>query len=137
MITDDDAPTDEAIPSSGEAIPSSGDAIPSSDDATPISEEPSPSTEQPLGITGELEAASNVTLAGYVPAAPAVTGLRPNRADRRGGTQITILGAGFAPGCRVFVDGEELIGEVIDGFTLRFVAPACDADKALVEVEAA
>ena len=55
----------------------------------------------------------NTTIDNYVPSAPAITALRPKVADRRGGTPITIFGAGFAPGCRVFVDTEELIGEVI------------------------
>lgn len=86
---------------------------------------------------GYVDEPINTTIDNYVPAAPAITGIRPKMADRRGGTGITIFGAGFAPGCRVFVDEEELIGEVVDGFTIRFVAPACEEKTARVTVEAA
>lgn len=99
-----------------------------------------------LGSTGELLAASDeaegidgkpLTVEGedYVPAAPVVTGLRPRLADTRGGTPITVLGAGFAPGCRVLLDGDELVAEVLDGFMMRFIAPAHAGDKGMVEVE--
>ncbi len=129
MSTDDTAPMDEEP--SDDALASDADEI-----GTMI-DEPSPPLNEPLGITGELEAVSDVTMEGYSPAAPCITGFKPRLADKRGGTPVTILGAGFAPGCNVIVDGEEVIGEVIDAFTLRFVAPARDADKVVVEVEAA
>ncbi|MBL8743133.1 MAG: IPT/TIG domain-containing protein [Myxococcales bacterium] len=60
----------------------------------------------------------------YAPAAPVITELRPVRVDSRGGTPVTVFGAGFVPGCKVFVGEEELIAEAKDAFTLRFVAPA-------------
>jgi hypothetical protein len=56
--------------------------------------------------------------------------------DQRGGTPVTLLGAGFGPGCSVYVGEEELIAEVVDGFTLRFVAPA-GRGKGRVEVRTA
>jgi len=61
---------------------------------------------------------------GFTPSTPVVTAARPARVDRRGGTPVALLGAGFGAGCSVFVGTEELIAEVIDAFTLHFVAPS-------------
>jgi hypothetical protein len=49
---------------------------------------------------------------------------------------VLLFGAGFTPGCRVRVGDEEIDAEVLDGFTLRFVAPAGEG-SALVEVRTA
>lgn len=61
---------------------------------------------------------------GYAPSAPVITNVKPARVDSAGGAQITVFGAGFVPGCRVFVGSEELIAEVVDAFTIHFLAPA-------------
>lgn len=53
-----------------------------------------------------------------------LTSIKPPRVDSRGGTVVTVFGAGFVPGCRVFANSEELVAEVIDTFTLKFIAPA-------------
>ncbi len=119
-----------------ENVPPAGEEPGGAQIADPVSAE--------LGESGPLtdedglgDEPLNTTIDNYVPSAPAITGLRPRMADRRGGTSITIFGAGFAPGCRVFVDEEELIGEVVDAFTIRFVAPPCEAATARVAVESA
>ncbi len=69
---------------------------------------------------------------GYAPSAPVVTTVKPTRIDSRGGTPVTVFGAGFVPGCRVFVGEEELIAEVLDAFTIRFHSPALTGNLELV-----
>lgn len=80
-------------------------------DAAPASADP-PKTAPSVSAPGS-----------YSPSAPVITTIKPERADTRGGTPVTVFGAGFVPGCKVFAGQEELIGEVIDTFTLRFVTP--------------
>jgi hypothetical protein len=94
---------------------------------------------------GDLDEARDATLVGeeswpgdivdYAGAAPNITSLKPMRADSRGGTPITVFGAGFVPGCRVLVSEEECVTEFIDPFTLRFVSPS-GVGSATVIVEA-
>ncbi len=86
--------------------------------------------------SGDEEDPGAAALEGLRSSAPVVTGARPSRVDKRGGTPVTLLGAGFGPGCAVYVGGEELIAEVVDGFTLRFVAPGGEG-KGKVEVRTA
>jgi hypothetical protein len=135
MTAEDETPDADPPPSSTTAV-----------DVAPPEREPGDPDALDLGSTGELLALADeaagiedkpLSVEGddYVPASPVVTGLRPRLADSRGGTSITVLGAGFAPGCRVLLDGEELVAEVLDGFMMRFIAPEHAGDKAVVEVE--
>ena len=71
----------------------------------------------------------------YAAAAPNINVMKPLRVDSRGGTPVTIFGAGFVPGCRVLVAEEECITELVDAFTLRFTTPA-GTGSASVVVEA-
>lgn len=136
MTREDETPEDALPPSSKTSV----------DVAAPKPAPSDPGTID-LGSTGELLAIADAELDlldkplsvdgadDYVPASPVVTGLRPRLADSRGGTSVTVLGAGFAAGCRVLLDGEELVAEVIDGFTMRFVAPEHAVGAGVVEVE--
>jgi hypothetical protein len=54
------------------------------------------------------------------------------RTDSRGGTPVTVFGAGFVPGCRVLVSEEECVTEFIDPFTLRFVSPSGTGSSTVV-----
>jgi hypothetical protein len=93
----------------------SPDAPPSSDLDTP---DPDALADPPDDVAAQRGGG------GYAPSAPVITDVKPVRVDGGGGAQITVFGAGFVPGCRVYVGSEELIGEVVDAFTIRFVAPA-------------
>ncbi len=136
MTAEDEAPQEPQPPSSKTAV-----------DVVAPKPAPSDPGSIDLGSTGELLAIADAELPvdeqalsvegadDYVPASPVVTGLRPRLADSRGGTSVTVLGAGFAAGCRVLLDGEELVAEVLDGFMMRFIAPEHAVGTGLVEVE--
>lgn len=111
-MTEEDRSQDLQTPDEETSLEASDLDVP---DPEATADPPEADTDEPLG----LETASS-----YAPSAPVITRIRPTRVDTRGGAPVTLFGAGFVPGCRVFVGEEELIGEVVDNFTLRFVAPA-------------
>lgn len=94
---------------------------PPTPEAAPAAEEASPEPDAEA-----LAAERAAALAALAAGAMAVTRVEPRRVDRRGGATVLLSGAGFAPGCRVRVGGEEVAAEVLDAFTLRFVAPAAE-----------
>ncbi len=136
MIGEEDEPTEDAALADTRDAESGAPTTPEAADPaateTATTSEPAGGGEDALLTTGELRALTEQlgdpqaapSLDGFVPASPVVTGLRPRLADGRGGTPITLLGAGFGPGCRVYVGPEELVAEVLDTFTMRFTAPA-------------
>ncbi|MFO0551114.1 MAG: IPT/TIG domain-containing protein [Polyangiaceae bacterium] len=130
--------TEEAAPATAEA-----DAAPTAEPSAEPSAETSEAKSEPESEAAPSAPASSedepdlladspddlggdepLPAANYAPAAPVVTRLQPARVDARGGTQVTLYGAGFVAGCRVLVGEEELISELVDAFTLRFVAPS-------------
>jgi len=122
-----DAPAPESAPArewwenpEEEAPPQAADAA---DEPAPVSDLDAPDPDA-LGEPPEGPGSARDPAASYMPGAPVVTSLRPMRVDSRGGTMVTVYGAGFVPGCRVFVGDDELIGDVVDAFNLRFVSPS-------------
>lgn len=90
----------------------------------PVSDLDVPDPEALADSPDDLVEGDMPTATANAPSGPVITGVKPIRIDSRGGTAVTMTGAGFVPGCRVFVGEEELIAEVVDSFTMRFVAPA-------------
>lgn len=110
-------PADAAAPEAHAAEPSTdGDAS----EAPVEARDPTPdeSAAEESSWTGDAMPVE------YAASAPNITQLKPMRVDSRGGTPVTVFGAGFVPGCRVLAGNEECIAEFIDTFTLRFAAPA-------------
>lgn len=113
----------------GKVVEESAPDIETATEAGPEDDEAAPSSDlsvDPDALGDPIDPLPEGPPPSYAPSSPVVTTVRPSRADSRGGTPITVFGAGFVPGCRVFVGEEEQIAEVIDTFTLRFVSPAAN-----------
>ncbi|NUP04497.1 MAG: hypothetical protein HOW73_00360 [Polyangiaceae bacterium] len=128
--------SDEPIPV--EAAPEAEPEVASdqSEPSAPIADPPSdldvPDPDAILDPPDETDAPLETPAASFGPSAPVVTTVKPFRVNARGGTSVTLFGAGFVPGCRVFAGTEELIAEVVDSFTLRFVAPEMNGEVEVV-----
>ncbi len=125
------SPENEAPETSAAAAAAepSAEAAPSDDAASDLD---APDPEALADSPDDLE--HDVAPLSIAAASPVITNMKPMRVDARGGTPVTVFGAGYVPGCKVFVGEEELIGEIVDAFTLRFVAPAgTGAAKVVIE----
>lgn len=66
---------------------------------------------------------------------PSVSNLKPSKASTGGGTSVSLFGAGFLEGCRVWIENVPLPTEWVDAFCIRFDAPAHPQGIAHIEVE--
>jgi hypothetical protein len=135
---DDPTPVDEASTDTTGGAAAGLEELLARPSRPPLEPEPAADLDEPdpeaLADSPDDLGAESMQSGEYAPAAPVITELRPVRVDARGGTPVTVFGAGFVPGCKIFVGEEELIGEAVDAFTLRFVAPAgSGASKVFVE----
>lgn len=124
-VKDDEITADnDATPTEGSAPePVAGPSL----EASPQDVSPDVSPDMtPDEAAAEESSWTGDALPEYTASAPNITQLKPMRVDSRGGTPVTVFGAGFVPGCRVLAGNDECITEFIDPFTLRFAAPALE-----------